>query len=212
MVYNGNMAVNTLSKADLPDNIRLYKNGALFDKNKGRIVGIRPDLAEKNTQITPQNSGDLLAIRLDKKRNTIQKAAQAAVQSSALKLAHGSDAWIAEIAQAQMMVATTPDAGVASTKAAEWLINNAGLGERQAVAGDNSGTLGALSDVIGALSAFAGSIAGLVADNAFDNSNYHNQSSSVVDADAVPVDSGSVDGDTVQASDTGEDAEGGGEG
>ena len=199
--YNGGMAINELKTGD---NVRIYANGAVFDKDKGRIVAMRPELAVKSTQITQKSSGELLAIRLANKRDTIAAAAQAAVQSSSLVKAHGSAAWIAEIAQAQMAIATTPDAGVASTKAADWLVNNAGLGERQAVDASGSVSLGGVADLVAELAAFASSVAGLVVasgGNGFDNSNYQKHSPVVVDGSASSATdaAGVVDVDARQA-------------
>ena len=164
LAYNGGMDINQLKQGD---NIRVYANGAVFDNDKGRIVAMRPELAVKNTQITPKSSGELLAIRLQGKRDTIAAAALAAVQSSSLVKAHGSAAWIAEIAQAQMAIATTPDAGVASTKAADWLVNNTGLSERQAVDGGSSGgVVAGVAALVAELAAFASSIGTLARDGA----------------------------------------------
>ena len=116
-----------------------------------------------NKAFTSVSASLAVAERIEQKRNTIAAAAQAAVQSSSLVKAHGSAAWIAEIAQAQMQIATTPDAGVASTKAADWLVTNAGLGERQAVEAGGAVSLGGVADLVAELAAFASSVAGLVA-------------------------------------------------
>lgn len=193
--YNGDMAVNQLINTDIPPNIRVYKNGALYDKDKGRIVGVRPELAEKNTQITKANSGDLLAKRLENKRARLMAGANSIVAKGGDY--DGTDLdFVEAIGEAVTLAALDPTSSQ-QVKAAEFLFREAGIGERQAVQDGAGGTIGALADVIGALSAFAGSIAQLSDSNA----NYHNQPGSVVDADVLDADSVAHD-DTVQAGDT----------
>lgn len=194
------MAVNQLVDVDIPPNIRVYKNGALYDKDKGRIVGVRPELAEKNTQITKANSGDLLAKRLENKRARLMAGANAIVAKGGDY--DGTDLdFVEAIGEAVTLAALDPTSSQ-QVKAAEFLFREAGIGERQAVQDAAGGTIGALADVIGALSAFAGSIAALSADNAFDNSNYQNQPGGVVDADILDADSMAAHGDTADGSDT----------
>ena len=113
---------------ELPANYRVYKNGAIFDKDKGRIVALRPELATKNTQITKENTSEMAARRLEKKRAVIAAAAAEAVENDALRRTHGDEAWIAAIAQAQFLKATTPD-DPKSTDAARFLLQEAGLSD-----------------------------------------------------------------------------------
>jgi hypothetical protein len=150
------MATNTLMTGDLPPNIRVYKNGALYDTDKGRIVGIRPELATKNTQITAQNTGDFLAKRLDKKRNTIIAAANEAVESNDLRIRYGDMAFVADISRVMHMKATTPDDPKA-VDAARFLLQESGLSDKQAAqqqppsVGDVAGLVSALASFVSAV-------------------------------------------------------------
>jgi hypothetical protein len=123
------MALNRLDKGDLPSNIRVYKNGALFDKDKGRIVGLRPELAEKNTLITKENTNELLTIRLNRKRELLQAAANDAVERGDLKAIHGNDAWIAEIGYNMQKKATNID-DPKMVDAARFLLQETGLSDK----------------------------------------------------------------------------------
>jgi hypothetical protein len=100
------------------------KNGAVRDLATGRIVA--------GPMLSHDQARGMVASRVAKKRAAVQASALEAVQSGYLRGKYGDEAWIAEVTQAQMTLATTPDAGKASTIAAEWLINNSGMGERQA--------------------------------------------------------------------------------
>lgn len=102
--------------------------GAIVRDSNGRFA---PGTTGIGQPITADNSRAMLERRREKKQEVIQRAANQAVQSNTTRGEFGGQAWIAEIASVQMMIATTPDAGQAATKAADWLINNAGLGERQ---------------------------------------------------------------------------------
>jgi len=110
------------------DRYRVYKNGAVFDKDKGRIVALKPELATKNTQITKENTSEFLAKRLEKKRSIISEAAAAAVERDDYRAKYGDDAWIAAIAEAAYIKATTPDDPKA-IDAARFLLQETGLSE-----------------------------------------------------------------------------------
>ena len=112
--------------------IRVLKNGALFDTEKKRIVGLKPELAEKNVQITSQNAAEFVARRMERKREIISQAANEAVERDDYKMKYGGDAWIAAITEAQYIKATTPDDPKA-TDAARFLLQEAGISERQAI-------------------------------------------------------------------------------
>ena len=135
--------------------------------------------------ITHDNAREMLERRREKKRQIIAAAAQAAVQRGDLVAAHGGDAWLAEVAQSMMTIATTPEASRA-VAAAEWLMLHTGNSETKQ---DNSGDNGAPAAVTLSLSADAvRMLAGLIGG---DNSNYRNHSGGpVVDADAVTVQGG----------------------
>ena len=68
--------------------------------------------------------------RLEKKRALVRSAAQNAVQRGDLTQKYKGWAWLAEVTETQMQIATTPEAGKASTMAAGWLVDNAGLSEK----------------------------------------------------------------------------------
>lgn len=83
------------------------------------------------TPFTPETSRLARQTRIEKKRALIRAAAQQAVENGNLKQQYKGWAWLAEVAQTQMRIATTPEAGKASTLAAGWLVDNAGLSEKQ---------------------------------------------------------------------------------
>ena len=112
--------------------IRVLSNGALFDTEKKRIVGLKPELAKKNVQITSENAAEFVARRVERKREIIAQAANEAVERDDYKLKYGGDAWIAAITEAQYIKATTPDDPKA-TDAARFLLQEAGISERQAI-------------------------------------------------------------------------------
>lgn len=96
--------------------------------SRGRWVkGIDPS-SVGGVSITSANAHEMHAKRLAKKHATIRAAAQAAVESPTLISRFGKAAWLAEIAQVQHAIATTPDAP-AATRAASWLVRHAGLDE-----------------------------------------------------------------------------------
>lgn len=112
--------------------IRILSNGALFDTEKKRIVGLKPELAKKNVQITSENAAEFVARRVERKREIIAQAANEAVERDDYRLKYGGDAWIAAITEAQYIKATTPDDPKA-TDAARFLLQEAGISERQAI-------------------------------------------------------------------------------
>ena len=181
--------VNTLTNEPLPENIKVYKNGALFDKDKGRIIAMRPELAEKNTQITSQSSGELLARRVAKKRELIAAGALQAVENDDTVRLFGEDAWIYEIGRIQAIKATTPD-DPKSTDAARFLFQEAGISDKQAA---NSPDNMPSSAVLAQLAQFAADVvAPLIAqrENGFDNYTYRNHETvdGTVAQDADPAD------------------------
>lgn len=105
---------------------RVLSNGAVYDHSTGRIVR---NPGGGKYAITSETAHDMHKARLAKKRAIVQAAALEAVQNTGLIGNYGDAAWIAEISQAQMAMATTPDAGKAAVMAAEWLIKHAGLDE-----------------------------------------------------------------------------------
>jgi len=137
MWYYVGMAVNTPLKTDLPKYevieyegrpARLYADGSLRNE-RGQLLAPAPNAAPP---ITTATARDMVRIRKERKHAVVQKAANEAVQSGHLRGQYGDMAFMAEVTQAQMTIATTPDAGKAATIAAEWLVNHSGMGEKQA--------------------------------------------------------------------------------
>lgn len=58
---------------------KVLKNGAIYDTDKKRIVAVKPELAEKNTQITSENARALQARRQEIARERVIAGANAAV-------------------------------------------------------------------------------------------------------------------------------------
>ena len=114
---------------ELPANYRVYKNGAIFDKDKGRIVALRPELAEKNTQITKENTSEMAARRLEKKRSRIEAGAMAAVEEKLPDAFTGDDGdWIEAVAQQVAHKALDPN-DPKQVDAARFLLQEAGLSD-----------------------------------------------------------------------------------
>lgn len=106
-------------------NTRVLKNGAVYDLDKKRIVSS----VGVTTKITRENAREMQTKAVARKREVVRQAAAAGVQRADLIRAFGEDAWLAEVAQTQQVIATTPEAGKASTLAAGWLVRNAGMDE-----------------------------------------------------------------------------------
>ena len=136
-VYNVAMATNNIT-------VRTLKNGAITEN--GKIVSM-PALSRDTAR-------DMVRARVAKKRAIVQAAALDAVQSQTLLNRYGDEAWIAEVTQAQMQIATTPNAGKSAVMAATWLMDHAGIGERQAEDKSGSDAAGVVVDIIARLAAF----------------------------------------------------------
>ncbi len=146
------MGRNKPITAELPVNHKIYKNGAVFDMDKGRIVAMVPELAEKSTQITPESSGALLARKVERKRAILAASALSAVERGDLRLAYGDDAWIAEIGQAMQRKATNID-DPKMVDAARFLMKETGNADDNT--GNTADVLGGLSELVRELAAFA---------------------------------------------------------
>ena len=163
--------------------IRVLSNGALFDTEKKRIVGLKPELAKKNVQITSENAAEFVARRVERKREIIAQAANEAVERDDYKLKYGGDAWIAAITEAQYIKATTPDDPKA-TDAARFLLQEAGISERQAIPQADAPQLASLLGSVAAAAVEAAIRAGRM------------EPVQVIDADVIPMrqDTGQGDG------------------
>ena len=162
------------SMNELPANYKVYKNGAIFDTDKGRIVAVKPELAVKNTQITKENTGDMLAKRLDKKREAVIRGANAVVSEGGKYDGTDYD-FVEAIAEVQTIKALNPD-DPKSTDAARFVFQEAGLADKQA----QVSPVEQMSDLLQALAAFAQSIHPL---DGSDNSYYRKHEADIVDAE-----------------------------
>lgn len=121
MKYNDGMTdvngINAIPKT------RTLANGAKQDIETGRIVA--------GAVLTRDKARDMVRARVEKKRKAVAEAANDAVQRGDLRVKYGDTAYIAEIAQAQMQIATTPDAGKAAVMAASWIVEHSGMSEKQ---------------------------------------------------------------------------------
>jgi len=117
---------------ELPANTKLLKNGAVYDLVKKRIVGMKPELAEKNVQITSANAGEMQALAQSRRRELLKSAAAAAVENDEYRRIHGSDAWIVEIGAAMQRKATNIE-DPKMVDAARFLFQETEIGVRQAV-------------------------------------------------------------------------------
>ncbi len=105
--------------------VLVAKNGVHIDPVTRRFVkGGKP-----STAIADSSQGRELANkRYERKRDIIAAAAAAAVERDDYRAAYGDDAWIAAVAEAQYIKATTPD-DPKSTDAARFLLSETGLAE-----------------------------------------------------------------------------------
>ena len=104
---------------------KILSNGAVYDMEKKRIVA---NPGGGKYAITSENASEFHAKRQEKKRAVIAAAAAEAVENDTLRRTHGDEAWIAAIAQAQYLKATTPD-DPKSTDAARFLLQETGLSD-----------------------------------------------------------------------------------
>ena len=129
--------------------LRTVKNGAVQDMRTGKFV--------QGAALDRDTARDMVRKRVEKKRAIVAQAAQDAVQRGDLVGKYGDAAWIAEVTQAQMQLATTPDAGKSAVMAAQWLISNAGMDEKQATA-DAQPTTSDVTNLVSALAQFVATV------------------------------------------------------
>lgn len=133
------------------DKTRILRNGAIYDNETHRIIGMDKSKAQVNTLITSDNAVDYVAKRVERKREIIAQAANTAVERDDYKLQYGSDAWIAAIAEAQYIKATTPE-DPKSTDAARFLLTEAGIADKQSLAQTDAPQL---ASILGSVAAAA---------------------------------------------------------
>ena len=176
------MAVNTLIQADTTPRTKVLENGAVYDMETKRIVS--------GAVLSSDRARDMVRARVERKRAIVQAAAQDAVQRGDLRTKYGGDAWLAEVTQTQMAIATTPEAGKSAVMAAAWLVDNAGMGEKQAQQEEAVQAAQIVGDVVHDLAQLSAVWADVVARqaNGFDNSNYHKQAIDVQTSDTAQHD------------------------
>lgn len=124
--------------APLPENVRVLKNGALYDDEKKRIVGVRPELATGAlTMINSENAAEYQLRAVVNKRLVMMQAANAEVPPE-LVAKYGAYAHVAERAQTLQRIASSPEAGKAAVMAHDALIRDTGMGEKQQVEAPNT--------------------------------------------------------------------------
>ncbi len=144
---------------EIAENQKVLANGAIYDMERKRIVALRPELAERNTQITSANASQLQAQRLIQKRAALAAGAQKALEASG-RVPSGDLDFVAAIGEALMVSATDPT-NRQQVRAADMLLRETGLGERQDAAPAVTG--GQMSELVASLAQFAATIASLTA-------------------------------------------------
>lgn len=115
----------------LPEKIRVLKNGALYDTEAKKIVGVRPELATGDlTMINSENAAEYQLRAVVNKRLVMMRAANREVPPE-LVAEYGAYAHVAERAQTLQRIATSPEAGKAAVMAHDALIRDTGMGEKQ---------------------------------------------------------------------------------
>ena len=134
LLYNADMVkkkINTPVDAPLPETVKVFKNGALYDTETKRIIGVRPELATgETTQITSSNAAEYQARAVVNKRLVMMQAANAEV-SPELVAQYGAYAHVAERAQTLQRIASSPEAGKAAVMAHDALVRDTGMSEKQ---------------------------------------------------------------------------------
>lgn len=149
------------------DRTKVLRNGAIYDMDKKRIVAVKPELAETNTQITSDNAGAMQARRHEiKRQRLIDGANRIAAEGGDYD---GTDYdFIEAIGEAQMRIALNVDS-VKSTDAARFLVTEAGLSDKQQAQTPAE----TASDILAAIARLAADV--------FDNYSYRNHE--VLDAE-----------------------------
>ena len=117
---------------ELPARHKVLKNGSIYDLDKGRIVAVKPELAQKNTLITAENSAEYHSLAQSRRRELLKAAAASAVENDEYRRLHGSDAWIVEIGAAMQRKATNID-DPKMVDAARFLMQETEVGVKMAV-------------------------------------------------------------------------------
>ena len=158
----------------------------------GSIRNSRGQLLVRHPQAKPITSDNAIAYqrrRQELRAATIAQAANEAVENNSLSVQYGDMNWVAAIAQAQYIKATTPD-DPKSTAAANFLLEQAGISAKQAANGDNQASDSSIRSVLSDIATIAKAMS---IDNVDAKCSYLKHGSvvdgSVVDDDDVKKDS-----------------------
>lgn len=164
-----------MGETETKERYKTLSNGAVYDMERKRIVS---NPGGGTYAITPENSSAYHARRAELKREAIARGANAVVAEGGKF--DGSDLdFVEAIAEAQAIKALNPD-DPKSTDAARFLLQEAGLSEKQAQT-PVSDALDSLSGLVRELAALAASLP-----DASDNYNYRKHD--IVDGDARDAD------------------------
>ena len=120
--------------------MRVLSNGAIYDLDQKRIVAMRPDLAERNTQITSETAGDYQAKWQEKKHEAMRRAAnRVAEQGGSVdgNFYSGDFAYVEAIGEAMTMKALTVNDPKA-VDAARFIYKETGISDDHAPASGNT--------------------------------------------------------------------------
>ena len=158
----------------------------------GSIRNSRGQLLVRHPQAKPITSDNAIAYQRkcqELRAATIAQVAAEAVENNSLSVQYGDMNWVAAIAQAQYIKATTPD-DPKSTAAANFLLEQAGLSAKQAASGDNQASDSSIRSVLSDIACIAKA---MTIDNVDAKCSYLKHGSvvdgSVVDDDDVKKDS-----------------------
>ena len=151
------MPVYTREQAEKDSKLKVLSNGAVYDNSKKRIVGSLP--GGPTTKITQSNAVAYAARRAELRSQVIAQAANEAVENDTYRANYGDMAFVAAIAQAQYIKATTPD-DPKSTAAANFLLEQAGISAKQAQSTSSATSDDSLRGVLADLAAIARAVNG----------------------------------------------------
>jgi hypothetical protein len=142
---------------EIAENQKVLANGAIYDMERKRIVALRPELAERNTQISSTNASEFHAKRMENKRSALIAGANKVIAANTGKIPESLE-FVEAIGEALMISATDPS-NRQQVRAADMLLRETGLGERQDAQPAVTG--GQMSELVASLAQFAATIASL---------------------------------------------------
>lgn len=122
--YEKNLALAERAKDD--DNLEILSSGAIYDRTARRFVGHDPG---SPTLWDAAKAREMAAKRKLNIQNAILDGLRNAVLEKGIELFQGGDELyleaVRQMTEAQFKLATSPEAGRASTEAAKWLVKEA---------------------------------------------------------------------------------------